>query len=160
MFSGPFPGIASLMHHIYFHIIVKHTSHLPMILLIVIQHYYPVSYNSRHIGLYRIVDFYGLRNNEEYIVTTIIFVSITIYIGSVPKSVQGLHQLRTHISGALVHTRCPSGKLAYAYIDMLQFPHDSNMTIHVLLSVLKENVCRMTYTTHIKPSALQYCKRE
>ena len=56
----------------------------------------------------------------------------------VPKSVQGLHQLRTHISGALVHTRCPSGKLAYAYIDMLQFPHDSNMTIHVLLSVLKE----------------------
>ena len=55
-----------------------------------------------------------------------------------PKSVQGLQQLRTHISGALVHTRAPHGKLAFAYLDLLQFPHDSNLTIHVLLLTLKE----------------------
>ena len=55
-----------------------------------------------------------------------------------PKSVQGLQQLRTHISGALVHTRSPHGKIAYAFIDMLQFPHDSNLTIQVVLNVLME----------------------
>ena len=55
-----------------------------------------------------------------------------------PKSAQNLHQLRTHITAALVHTRAPNGKLAYAFIDLLQFPHDCNLILHVLLSVLKE----------------------
>ncbi len=59
-------------------------------------------------------------------------------MGQIPKSFQNLQQLRTHITGALIHTRCPHGKLAYCFLDMLQYPHDSNMTIHVLLSVLKE----------------------
>ncbi len=55
-----------------------------------------------------------------------------------PKSAQNLQQLRTHISAALVHTRSPDGKLAYAFIDMLQYPHNCNLTLHVLLSILKE----------------------
>ena len=55
-----------------------------------------------------------------------------------PKAMQNLQQLRTHITGVLVHTRSPSGKIAYAFTDVLQYPHDSNMTIHVLLSVLRE----------------------
>ena len=41
--------------------------------------------------------------------------------------------------GVIVHTRSPHGKLAYAFIDMLQYPHDSNLNIHVLLDVLLVN---------------------
>ena len=55
-----------------------------------------------------------------------------------PKAVQGLQQLRTHITGVLAHTRAPHGKYAFAYIDMLQYPHDCNLTIHVLLNALLE----------------------
>ncbi len=69
-----------------------------------------------------------------------------------PKLVQGLQQLRTHISGALVHTRSPHGKLAFAYyyVDMLQYPHDSNLTIHVLLSVLKEMKGKLPATLNLQ----------
>ena len=47
-----------------------------------------------------------------------------------------LWRLRTHITGILVHTRAPFGKLAFAYIDLLQWPHDSNLTINLLLNAL------------------------
>ncbi|XP_064397846.1 uncharacterized protein LOC135344551 [Halichondria panicea] len=57
-------------------------------------------------------------------------------LAKIPKSVQGLLPLRTHVTGVLVHTRAPHGKLAHVYIDMLQFPHDCNVTIHVLLKSL------------------------
>jgi len=56
----------------------------------------------------------------------------------IAKSTSGLWRLRTHITAAIVHTRAPCGKLAYAFIDMLQYPHDSNMTITVLMNVLIE----------------------
>ena len=53
-----------------------------------------------------------------------------------PKAVQGLQQLRTHITGVLVQTRALHGKYAFAHIDTLQYPHDCNLTIHVMLNVL------------------------
>lgn len=52
------------------------------------------------------------------------------------KSTQNLWRLRTHLTGALVHTKSERGKLAYAFFDLLQWPHDSNLTITVLLQVL------------------------
>ncbi len=57
-------------------------------------------------------------------------------LSTTPKSVQGLLPLRTHLTGVLVHTNAPHGKLAYIFIDLLQYPHDCNITIHVLLEVL------------------------
>ena len=53
------------------------------------------------------------------------------------KSTQNLLRLRTHLTGALVHTKAENGKMAFAYFDLLQWPHDSNLTITVLLDVLK-----------------------
>ena len=58
------------------------------------------------------------------------------YLVCLPKSVQNLQRLRTHLTGALVHTRSPHGKIAYAFFDFLQWPHDSNLNIQVLLEVL------------------------
>ena len=36
------------------------------------------------------------------------------------KSTQNLFRLRTHLTGALVHTRSPHGKHIFAFYDMLQ----------------------------------------
>ncbi len=52
------------------------------------------------------------------------------------KSTQNLYRLRTHLSGALVHTRSPHGKVIYAFYDIMQWPHDSNLCIQVLSSIL------------------------
>lgn len=52
------------------------------------------------------------------------------------KSTQNLFRLRTHLTGALVHTRSPHGKHIFAFYDMLQWAHDSNMTIQVLSQVV------------------------
>ena len=52
------------------------------------------------------------------------------------KSTQNLWRLRTHLTGILVHTKSTTGKLAYGFYDILQFPHDSNLTINSLLRVL------------------------
>ena len=57
---------------------------------------------------------------------------------AISKSTSGLWHLRTHITGALLHTKLPCGKLAFAFIDLLQWPHDSNLTITVLVNVLLE----------------------
>ena len=54
----------------------------------------------------------------------------------IAKSTSALWRLRTHVTGVLVHTKAPCGKLAFAYIDLLQWPHDSNLTITLLLSSL------------------------
>lgn len=54
----------------------------------------------------------------------------------IPKSTSSLWSLRTHISGALLHTKSPHGKYAYAFVDLLQWPHDSNLTITLLINVL------------------------
>lgn len=99
------------------------------------------------------------------------------------KSTQNLYRVRTHLTGALVHTRfvscrsdyklryckfqsshllqqsrlansrvhpkslivnslftyrSPHGKLIYSFYDILQWPHDSNLTIQVLGTVLSK----------------------
>ena len=54
----------------------------------------------------------------------------------VAKSTSGLWRLRTHVTGILVHTRAPYGKLAFAYVDLLQYPHSSNLTLTLLLKTL------------------------
>lgn len=54
----------------------------------------------------------------------------------VPKAVQKLGQLRTHLTGGLVHTRCPDGKMAFAFYDLMQWPHDCNLVIQVYSSGL------------------------
>lgn len=54
------------------------------------------------------------------------------------KSTQNLWRMRTHLTGALVHTKAEKGKMAFAYFDLLQWPHDSNLTISVLLAVLQQ----------------------
>ena len=49
------------------------------------------------------------------------------------KSSVNLWKLRTHITGVIVH-----GYGSTSYVDYLQWPHDPNMTINVLLRVLVE----------------------
>ena len=44
----------------------------------------------------------------------------------IAKSTSALWRLRTHVTGILLHTKAPCGKLAYAFVDLLQYPHDSN----------------------------------
>lgn len=58
----------------------------------------------------------------------------------IAKSTSGLWRLRTHVSGVLVHTKSPCGKLAFAYVDFIQWPHDSNLTISLLLKVLSSYI--------------------
>ena len=52
------------------------------------------------------------------------------------KSIQGVYRLKTQLTGTLVHTRADHGKNVCVYIDLLQYPHDSNLTITVLNKVL------------------------
>ena len=54
----------------------------------------------------------------------------------IAKSTSALWRLRTHVTGVLVHTKAPCGKLAFSFVDLLQWPHDSNLTISLLLDVL------------------------
>ena len=54
----------------------------------------------------------------------------------ISKSTSGLWCLRTHISGALLHTKSPHGKIAYSFVDLLQWPHDSNLTLSLLVKIL------------------------
>ena len=49
----------------------------------------------------------------------------------VPKSCQNLWNLRTHLTGNLVH-----GRGNHGYFDFLQWPHDCNLTITTMLQTL------------------------
>ena len=51
----------------------------------------------------------------------------------VPKSSQNLWNLRTHLTGALVH-----GTGSFCFLDFLQWSHDTNLTLTCLLLTLKE----------------------
>lgn len=55
----------------------------------------------------------------------------------IAKSTTGLWHLRTHVTGVLAHTKADCGKVAFAYIHLLQWPHDSNLTITVLLDFVQ-----------------------
>ncbi len=50
---------------------------------------------------------------------------------NVSKTVSQMYKLRTHITGVLVH-----GLGAYAFIDLHEFTHGSNMTIEALMTIL------------------------
>ena len=54
----------------------------------------------------------------------------------VSKSTSSLWRLRTHITGVILHTKAPGGKLVYSYVDLVQYPHDSNLTITVIINSL------------------------
>ena len=49
----------------------------------------------------------------------------------ITKSCQNLWCLRTHLTGSLVH-----GFGAFNFFDFLQWPHDCNLTLNVLLETL------------------------
>ncbi|XP_077864883.1 uncharacterized protein LOC144350661 [Saccoglossus kowalevskii] len=64
------------------------------------------------------------------------------------KGTSNLHRLRSHVTGNIVHTGVTSGKLPYVYIDFNQVPHDSNLTLNVLLEVLvaaKNHLAKVLY---------------
>ena len=54
----------------------------------------------------------------------------------ISKSTSSLWRLRTHITGVILHTKAPCGKLAYCFVDLMQFPHDSNLTLTVMVNSL------------------------
>ena len=56
----------------------------------------------------------------------------------IAKSTSSLWRLRTHVTGAIVHTKASFGKLVYCFVDLLQFPHDSNLTLTVIVNVLSD----------------------
>ena len=58
------------------------------------------------------------------------------YTKVITKSASNLWKLRTHVTGILLHTKCAYGKLAFAFVDLLQYPHDSNLTVTLLMKTL------------------------
>lgn len=54
----------------------------------------------------------------------------------IAKSTSSLWRLRTHITGVIMHTKAPFAKLVYCFVDLVQYPHDSNLTLTVILNVL------------------------
>ena len=54
----------------------------------------------------------------------------------ISKSTSSLWRLRTHITGVILHTKAPGGKLVYSYVDLIQYPHDSNLTLTVIIDSL------------------------
>ena len=44
--------------------------------------------------------------------------------------------MKTHLTGVLDHTRTEYGKQVNVYMDILQWPHDSNLTISIINKVL------------------------
>lgn len=56
----------------------------------------------------------------------------------IEKSASSLWQLRTHLTGVLVHGHCGA-----AYFDLHQWPHDPNLTMNVLLQVILVSIARI-----------------
>ena len=48
------------------------------------------------------------------------------------KTASNMWVLRTHVSGAILH-----GRRSYAFFDLHLWPHDSNLTINIILHLLK-----------------------
>lgn len=51
------------------------------------------------------------------------------------KSAANLWHLRTHVTGAIIH-----GHGSYAYTDLLQWPHDPNLTMNILIEILLRRI--------------------
>lgn len=47
------------------------------------------------------------------------------------KTASNMWVLRTHVTGAILH-----GRRSFAFIDVHLWPHDSNLTINIILHVL------------------------
>lgn len=62
-----------------------------------------------------------------YISKCFTFIQVTT-----PKSCQNLWNLRTHLTGVLVH-----GTGSFCFFDFLQFPHDCNLTLSCILHTLE-----------------------
>ena len=60
------------------------------------------------------------------------------FLGQRTKSTQNLWRLQSHITGVLVHTDSSWGKQVLAFVDLYQYPHDSNLTINILIRTLNE----------------------
>jgi hypothetical protein len=61
------------------------------------------------------------------------------------------------LSGVLVHTDCPEGKEAYAYVDLTEYPHDANLTMNIILDIMKRYQHKPARKLHIQ---LDNCFRE
>lgn len=66
-----------------------------------------------------------------------------------PKSVQGVVRLRTHLVHTIAHSGLTDhGKKTFCCFDFLEYPHDPNLTITVLMKVLKsfkDNLVEVLY---------------
>lgn len=67
------------------------------------------------------------------------------------KSTSNLFRVRTHLTGVLDHTRTDYGKKVYVFLDILQWPHDSNLTTSIIHQVLFQH---MKSNAGILPSVL------
>jgi len=54
----------------------------------------------------------------------------------IAKSTSSLWRLRTHVTGVIVHTKAAYAKIVYCFVDLLQYPHDSNLTLTVIINIL------------------------
>ena len=50
-----------------------------------------------------------------------------------PKGLSNTWKIPTHVTGVIVH-----GRGAHTFVDMNEVPHDSNLTINMILQVLKK----------------------
>ena len=53
------------------------------------------------------------------------------HLKKISKSTVNLWHLHTHLTGVIVHGRGSEG-----FLDFLQYPHDPNLTINILLKIL------------------------
>ena len=67
------------------------------------------------------------------------------------KSTQNLWRVLTHLTGALAHMEAVKGKLAFGFYDLLQWPHDCNLTIK---SGLCRNVTKLRLIHHQRANLL------
>lgn len=75
------------------------------------------------------------------------------HLTQVTKSTQNLWRVRTHLTGALIHSKFTNGKFALALFDLLQWPHNCNLTIAVLMTALllvKEKLGKLPRTLYIQ----------
>ena len=54
----------------------------------------------------------------------------------IAKSTSSLWRLRTHVTGTILHTKASCGKIVYCFVDLVEYPHDSNLTLTVISNVL------------------------
>lgn len=71
------------------------------------------------------------------------------HLKRVNKTAANLWHLRTHLTGVIVH-----GHGAYAYTDLLQWPHDPNLTISILMEVLLRRMLEIIKNGYSLPTKL------